>query len=71
MKIVPNWRKAWSWFSMQAMVASAALQGAWLALPPDLKTKVPGDWVTAAAIVLLVLGAVGRLVDQGGSDGSA
>lgn len=71
MKFVPNARRAWRWFSVQAMAGSAAIQGTWLALPPDLKTVVPDAWVTGAAIGLLVMGVVGRLVDQGGSDGAA
>ena len=70
MKLVRNARQAWKWFSVQAMAASAALQGAWLAMPVDLKTVVPDAWVTGAAVGLLVLGVVGRLVDQGGSNGA-
>ena len=56
---------------MQAMVASAAIQGSWLALPADLKAVVPESGVMAAAVGVLILGVIGRLVDQGGSDGSA
>ena len=66
MKLVPGVRRAWRWFSMQAMVASLALQGAWLALPAEMKAAVPDRIVMAATIVLLALGVVGRLVDQGG-----
>ena len=68
MKLVPNARRAWRWFSIQAMAGSAALQGAWLALPPEMKAAVPDRVVMAATIALLVLGVIGRLVDQGGSD---
>ena len=71
MKLVPNARRAWKWFSVQAMVASAAIQGSWLALPADLKAVVPEGGVMAAAVGVLILGVIGRLVDQGGSDGSA
>lgn len=71
MKLVPNVGRAWRWFSVQAMVLATAVQGAWLALPADMKATVPDRLVMAATIVLLVLGVVGRLVDQGGSDGSA
>ena len=66
MKLVPGARRAWRWFSMQAMVASVALQGAWLALPADMKAAVPDRIVMIATIALLALGVVGRLVDQGG-----
>ncbi len=67
MKLVPGARRAWRWFSMQAMVASAALQGAWLALPADMKATVPDRIVMIATIALLATGVVGRLVDQGGA----
>jgi len=65
MKLVPNARKAWRWISMQAMGVAVALQGAWVFIPPDLKSRVGDDtaaWVTGA---LLVLGMIGRLVKQG------
>ena len=65
MKLVPDWRRAWRWFSMQAMAVSAALQAAWLGLPPDLKSRLPVEWLPALAIAVLVLGAVGRVIDQG------
>ena len=71
MKLVPGARRAWRWFSMQAMVASAALQGAWLALPADMKATVPDRIVMIATIALLAMGVVGRLVDQGGAHARA
>jgi len=67
MKLVPEWRAAWRWFSVQSMGAAVAMQGAWLALSPDLKARVPDNLVDALTIGVLVLGVVGRLVDQGGS----
>lgn len=71
MKLIPQWRRAWRWFSVQAMALSIAVQGAWLAVPADLKLAVPDVWVTGSAIGLLVLGVLGRLVDQGGSNGAS
>ena len=65
MKLIPNAREAWRLFSVQAMAAVVAIEGAWLALPPDLKSRVPESWVDAVTMALLVLGIVGRLVDQG------
>lgn len=71
MKLVPNAGKAWRWFSVQAMAVSIAIQGAWQALPPDLATRLP-EWAgDAASMAILALGIIGRLVDQGGSDGRA
>jgi len=65
MRLVPNARKAWRWISMQAMGVAVALQGAWVFIPDDLKSRVGDDtaaWVTGA---LLALGMIGRLVKQG------
>jgi hypothetical protein len=71
MKLVPNARRAWRWFSIQAMALSIAIQGAWVALPPDLALRLP-EWAgDAASMAILALGIIGRLVDQGGGDGRA
>ena len=64
MKLVKNARRAWRWFSMQAMILAGALQGGWQALPGDLKSNVPDGLVTVLTMVILVAGIVGRLVDQ-------
>jgi hypothetical protein len=68
MKLVSNAGQAWRWFSVQAMTAAIALQAGWQAMPPDLADRIPGEYVTALSVVVLVLGIVGRLVDQGGND---
>lgn len=64
MKLIDEWRQAWRWFSMQAMVAVAAIQGGWAAIPDDLKAHFPARLVTALSIGLLLLGIGGRLVKQ-------
>ena len=64
MRLVSEWRGAWRWFSLQAMVLTAALQGAWAALPDDLKVHIPTRAVIAISIALLLLGIGGRLVRQ-------
>ena len=64
MRLVRNARRAWTWFSMQAMILAGALQGGWQALPADLKAAIPDHVVTGLTIAILVAGIVGRLVDQ-------
>lgn len=64
MKLVANWRRAWRWISVQAMVLAGALQGAWMFVPDDLRASIPPGVVQGFTIVLLVLGVIGRLVDQ-------
>ncbi len=64
MHILPEWRQAWRWFSMQAMVVVAAIQAAWAAIPEDLKAHFPPRLVSILSIVLLLFGIGGRLVRQ-------
>ncbi len=49
---------------MQAMVVAAALQGAWLFIPEDLKASIPPDVVQGVTLALLAFGVAGRLVKQ-------
>lgn len=64
MRLVEEWKSAWRWFSLQAMVLVAAIQAAWAALPDDLKQHFPPRLVAAVSITLLLLGVGGRLVKQ-------
>lgn len=64
MKLVSNWKRAWRWISVQAMVLAGALQGAWMFVPDELRASIPPGVVQGFTIVLLVLGVMGRLVDQ-------
>lgn len=64
MKLDPNWRQSWRWISMHAMGLALAVQGAWLAVPDDLRQVVP-QWASyAVTVVLMVAGLIGRLMDQ-------
>ncbi len=62
--LVENWKGAWRWFSLQAMALVVAVQGAWAAMPDDLKQHFPTWLVTAVSVGLLLLGIGGRLVKQ-------
>lgn len=62
--LVPDWRSCWRWWSIRAMSAALALQGAWLALPDDLRAGVPDSWAQIVTAALMVLGLAGRLVAQ-------
>lgn len=64
MRLIPNWRKAWRMFSVQAQAAAVALLGTWQALPDDLRARVPEGVALGVVGALLVLGIVGRLIDQ-------
>jgi hypothetical protein len=68
MKLVPNARRAWRWFSVQVMALQGAAAAAWLSVPDDLRAAVPSEWLAAGALALTVLGIAGRLIDQGGGN---
>lgn len=64
MFFVPDWHRAWRWFSLQAMVLSGVVQAAWEALPADLKQYLPHWLGLALSLAFLVLGVGGRLIQQ-------
>jgi protein-S-isoprenylcysteine O-methyltransferase Ste14 len=64
MKFVENWKEAWKWFSVQALVVLAALPLVWTALPADAKRLLPDGWEPWVLFGLALAGLIGRLVDQ-------
>ena len=64
MKLIPEARRAWRMFSVQAQALALALLGAWQAMPEDLKAKLPPSLVYWVAMGLMVAGIVGRLIYQ-------
>lgn len=64
-RLVKDWRRSWRWLSMQSMALSTALLASWAVLPDKLQDAIPHPWPAILAAGLLVLGMVGRLVDQG------
>lgn len=63
-KPIPQWKRCWRMFSVQAMVVAGAIQGAWVALPPEMKASVSDDGLCYITIALMVFGVLGRLVAQ-------
>lgn len=64
MKLVPDWKEAWKWSSMHAMGTVTALLAAWSRLPQKMQDALPVSWVIGLAVVILLLGMIGRLRDQ-------
>jgi hypothetical protein len=64
MKLVPDWRDAWRWWSVQALTILAALPLVWPALPADVRAWMPEDWEPFAFVTIAFGGIVGRLLDQ-------
>lgn len=65
MRLVPDWREAWRWHSVQIMAVLAVLPSVWAALPPDVKAWVPESWQLPIFGLLAVAGVVLRVRDQG------
>jgi|JI8StandDraft_1071087.scaffolds.fasta_scaffold10296_7 hypothetical protein len=63
-KLIPQWRRAWRMYSVNAMGWGAAMLAAWPAIPEDLKATLSPDWYMRAVAFLLVSGIVGRLFIQ-------
>ncbi|HBS3050972.1 hypothetical protein R8556_21805 [Klebsiella pneumoniae] len=64
MKLVDDWKSAWRWFSMHALVLAGVIPAVWVELPPDLKTAIPPGAMGAITAVIAACGVVGRLVNQ-------
>lgn len=64
MRLVENWRKAWRWLSVQFPALNLAFLGTWSVLPAKFQDALPMPWVIGIAVVLIVLGVVGRMIDQ-------
>lgn len=63
--LVDDAKRCWRWLSVQAMAVAGAIQGAWLVMPDDLKSRIPEGLVQWVSLALLVLGIAGRVVKQG------
>lgn len=62
--LVDDWKQAWCWISVKCMVLGAAIQGAWLFIPDDMKATIPPNVVQIATLGLLAIGVVGRITKQ-------
>lgn len=64
MKLIPDWKDAWKWFSVQALAVLVALPLVWASLPADLKAFVPDGWERWILIAVAAAGLIGRIIDQ-------
>lgn len=64
MKLVNNWREARKWLSMKIPAANAAFLLTWSQLPQKFQDALPLPWVIGIAVLLLLAGMFGRVVDQ-------
>lgn len=64
MKLVPDWRKAGKWLSIQIPAANVAFLATWAVLPQKFQDSLPLWAVITIAVLLLLAGMFGRLVQQ-------
>lgn len=62
--LVPHWRHAYRWFSLQAAALQAAVLITWATLPDDMKSALPSWLLPLIAGFVLVVGVVGRMTHQ-------
>ena len=61
LRFVPDARQGWKWISTRAMALNLAGLTTWLALPDDLKSTIPDQWVMVGAVVVTVAGMDGGM----------
>lgn len=62
---IPEWRQAPKMFSVQSMGATKIIIASWVMLPHKMQDAIPPTFVMSLAFLVLALGMVGRLTDQG------
>jgi hypothetical protein len=58
--LVENWREAWTWLSIQVVTAAFV----WEMLPAETKALLPDSIEPHVTSFLLVVAAIGRVIDQ-------
>lgn len=75
MKLIPDWRAAWRFWSVQLGLIGTALAGifiafpdaalyAWALLPQDLKSFVPARFMPLIGVAVFVTSLIARIVKQ-------
>ena len=64
MKLVPDAKNAWRWYSQRMMAIAAVLPFAWAQMPSDLRDRVPESMVPYLVAAVLIAGMIGRIIDQ-------
>ena len=64
MRLISDWRRAWRYFSTQALLALAVIPLFWEALPPEAQMFIPYSWRPWIVAAVAIGGIAGRLVDQ-------
>jgi hypothetical protein len=64
MHLIPDWRQAWRWFSVQFLAIIMVVPLVWASLPADAKAFLPDAWEPWVLTTLAACGILGRIIDQ-------
>lgn len=64
MKLIPEWRKAVKFFSVQANIIGAALASTYGLMYPQLRESIPPQWMAGVTAVVFVAGIICRIISQ-------
>lgn len=62
--LIPQWRHAYKFFSIQSAALQAAILVGWAQMPDDMKQALPTWLLPAIAGFVLVVGVIGRMTHQ-------
>lgn len=65
--LVPDWKNAWRWWSVQLTLLNGILQAFWEGARaiPEAWEVIPADWRGWITLGLLALALAARMIDQG------
>lgn len=63
MKLLANWRDSWKWISTQSLITVGAINAVAVAATPF--TPYAMKVVAGSSLVAAIIGAIGRVVEQG------
>jgi len=64
LNLIPDWKQAYKFLSVQIPIAGASTVMAYAQLPEDWKAAIP-DWViTTCALTFFFVSMVGRIIQQ-------
>lgn len=62
LRVIDDWKAGWKWVSTQALAIGAGINGAWVAVPDELKSNLPPKLLAYASLVIFASGLIGRFV---------
>lgn len=64
MELIPDWKKAAKFFSVQANALGAAMASTYGLMYPQLRESIPPQWMAGITAAVFVVGIVCRVISQ-------